>query len=219
MSKRPRTKKKHRSELMEAISDVVRTVCVLQSWRYLVPALELLDLLERSTAADSPGIEEDAVDSKLRDDAVVSARNLKHEQFIEVPVFDRMAPLVRYLAGLYHRYQERRAVLPLRIVDVAITTLVESYSEHEGQIVREYQRICKKEAPKGRPAKRLSAVRIEKLLSEGLSLEKIGERLRVHRNTIYRQAETSPVLRSALDRGRIKYRRSPLAVEPSGYQN
>jgi hypothetical protein len=178
-----------------------------------VPALGLLELVERPT--DYPGVQED-VDRKLRDEADVSARKLKHEQFLEVPDFGRMAPLVRYLVTLYHRYGERRAVLPLRTIDVAITTLVESYSEHEAHIVREYQRVSRKEAPKGRPAKRVSAVRIEKLLSEGLSLEKIAERLRVHRNTIYRHAETSVVLKAALDRGRRKYRRIPAAALEGG---
>lgn len=205
MAKFDRSMRKQDRELEEAVGDFVRAVCGVQYWRYLVPALRLIENRYYEQLMRESGL-------NLYEAACTSARNLKIEQFLEVPTFDRLAPLVRYLLKLYHGCAQARAVSGLRIVGDAVTALIESYPEHEGEIVREYRRICKQDAPRGRPAKKVSAVRLEKFLSEGLSLEKIGERLHVHRNTIYRHAGRNSRLKTALDRGRVKYRRDPVSA-------
>lgn len=206
MAKLDRSKKRQQHYLEQACGDFIKAVCVVQYWRYLAPAIRLLeDNPEFTTVEDAAAVSYDA--------AFLAARGLKDEQFLEIPTFNQLKPLALYLLFLHQRAVRSRQWTKVRIIGDAVSALVESYPEHEQRIVREYQSICRRESPKGRPAKRLSVGRVEKLLSEGLSLEKIGKKLNVHRNTIYRHADSDKKLKTALHRGRVKYRRIPQLIE------
>lgn len=204
-----RSKKKQNERFEEAVRDFVRAVCVVKYWRYLVPAIRLIGMSKAVVNASHCEAESG---SDLYELGAASARGLKSEQFLEVPTFDRLAPLIRYLFSVYQQCLRNGEFSKVRIVGDAVTALVETYPEHEGRIVCEYREASRRDAPRGRPAKKLNAARIEKLLLEGLGLEEIGKRLHVHRNTIYRQAERDDRVRAALDRGRVKYRRVVSAV-------
>jgi len=196
--------KSQRRILEDACHDFIKAASVLQYWRYLPPAVKLL-AGNKQLSLQKASVSYEA--------AFLAARDLKKEQFLEVPTFERLQPLVHYLLVLYQQAVQSRHWTNVRIIHDAVTALVESYPQHEPRIVRAYHTICKRESPKGRPAKRLSVTKVENLLSAGLSLEQIGKRLHVHRNTIYRHATSNEKLKTALNERRVKYRRHPPLVE------